>query len=122
VVCLQVSSIATIPVVCHNHDGKLLPPFVLTMAASSSIKQELELALESFQLKAALRPEQQAEFKGTDADHVRLLIARIQSEREKTRSSIAMRRLEPFLKAMEQYGKVVEVFTNTSMFVAFVWV
>lgn len=31
-------------------------------------------------------------------------------------------RLRPFLEAMAQIGKVVEVFANSSEFVAFVWV
>jgi len=33
-----------------------------------------------------------------------------------------MKRLDPFLQTMEQYGKVINVFVNISSVVAFIWV
>jgi hypothetical protein len=48
-------------------------------------------------------------------------ILRIQKEQETFKSLVNMSRIQSFLEAMEQFGKVIEVFLNVSDAVAFVW-
>jgi hypothetical protein len=49
-------------------------------------------------------------------------IAIIQEKHAQSRKLQAMKRLEKFLSAMEDYGKVIEVFGQTSSILGFVWV
>jgi hypothetical protein len=49
-------------------------------------------------------------------------IAIIQEKHAQSRKLQAMKRLEKFLSAMEDYGKVIEVFGQTNSILCFVWV
>ena len=49
-------------------------------------------------------------------------IEKIQEKQKATRSYRNLRRIEPFVTGMKEYGKVIELFTNASPVVAFVWV
>ena len=49
-------------------------------------------------------------------------IARIQEEQKTTRTLAHLNRLKVFLDTMEQYGKVIDVFANTTSILAYVWV
>jgi hypothetical protein len=48
-------------------------------------------------------------------------IDRIQSEQGSQKQMMNMTRLQSFLEAMDQFGQVIEVFSNASLFVAFIW-
>jgi hypothetical protein len=79
-----------------------------------------ETALKEF--KAGLTQEEKDDFKATDLGTLKQELSKMQKDQENRRSMMYMRRLEPFLTAMENYGKVIEVFLNTSDILAFVWV
>lgn len=60
-------------------------------------------------------------FKICDLNDVRQAIVNIQYEQEKRKDMMGFSRILGFLEAMDQFGKVVEVFLNASEFLAFVW-
>ncbi|KAK7734079.1 hypothetical protein SLS63_004364 [Diaporthe eres] len=90
--------------------------------ASGKEKCEFEIALEDFKKNAQLGPDEIKEFRFADLNSLRSTIKRIQAEQEAKRRMRNMKRLEPFLQTMEQYGHIVDVFVNTSEVLAFVWV
>jgi hypothetical protein len=77
-------------------------------------------ALDNF--RSNLTPGDQDEFRYTTLEDLQRSILKIQEKHASGRKAKNMTRLNSFLEAMEQYGKVIEVFLNTSEFVAFVWV
>jgi hypothetical protein len=78
-----------------------------------------QVALRKFE--ARLKPEERAKCTATTLDELRSTILAIQEQQRKRRELVNMRRISGFLEAMEQFSKVIEVFTNTSEMVAFVW-
>lgn len=72
--------------------------------------------------KSQLSPGEQEEFGFTSLRDVQKTIVNIQSTQGSERKMRNLTRIKAFLEAMEQYGKIVEVFLNTSEFLAFVWV
>ena len=78
-----------------------------------------ERELRSF--KAHLTPVEQNSFTGTTLEDVRLTVASIQQTQISARTNRNVARLREFLEAIESYSKVLDVFVNTSEFVAFVW-
>jgi hypothetical protein len=81
-----------------------------------------ESVLEDFKKSAHLTSKQVEDFQFESLDGLRLAIQKIQREQEAKRRTRHMKRLEPFLRTMEQFGKVVEVFVNTTDVLAYVWV
>lgn len=71
--------------------------------------------------KKRLTQKEQDDFQFATLDEVRLEMARIQREQASRKEMMNMPRIQSFLEAMEQFGKVIEVFVNTSEFVAFIW-
>jgi hypothetical protein len=78
-----------------------------------------EVVLEDF--KSHLTPKERQDFQFVTLNDVRETALRIQREQEHLKTMMNMARLESFLEAMNQFGKVVEVFANANVFVAFVW-
>jgi hypothetical protein len=60
-------------------------------------------------------------FQVTTLDKLQQTIVDIQAKQMNTRRLQCIRRLEPFIEAMNQFGKVIEPFCNANEFVAFVW-
>ena len=79
-----------------------------------------EIALDKF--KKELRPKHRTAFQKTTLDDLLAEIDKIQKDQHSTRRLQAIGRLKPTLEALNQLGKVVETFVNTSEIVAFVWV
>jgi hypothetical protein len=61
------------------------------------------------------------EFQFTSIDDVRVALRSMQDEQGRRRTMMHLPRVQAFLEAMEQYGKVIEVFLNTSSILCFVW-
>ena len=61
-------------------------------------------------------------FELTTLEEIHEVIDRIQDEQASKRTMQNMARIQGFLEGMEQYGHVIEVFLNVSVFVAFIWV
>ncbi|KAL1850978.1 hypothetical protein Daus18300_012712 [Diaporthe australafricana] len=87
------------------------------MATSST--NGFERALTTF--RARLSPEEDAQFQITAIDDLRMAILSIQSHQRARKKMIHMKRIESFLEAMEQFGKVIEIFLNATNYLAFVW-
>ncbi|KAI9858937.1 MAG: hypothetical protein M1813_007239 [Trichoglossum hirsutum] len=85
----------------------------------SSENDSFERTLRSF--KTRLTQKEREDFQFATLEDVRKVIARIQNEQEGTKAMMNMSRIQSFLEAMEQFGKVIEVFLNASSLVAFVW-
>lgn len=79
-----------------------------------------EQALADF--KKELRPKQQAAFQSTTLPDLLKAIDKIQKDPHATRRLRDIGSLKGTLEALNQLGKVVETFVNTSEIVAFVWV
>ena len=72
--------------------------------------------------KGNLSPEQQEEFSITSLEDVQETIVRIQDAQGSERRMRNFTRIKGFVEAMEQYGRIVEVFLNVSEIIAFIWV
>ena len=91
-----------------------LPSQIMTLASAT-----FEAVLNDF--KKRLTPKELENFQITTLKDVRETALRIQNEQEQSKTMMNMVRLESFLEAMDQFGKVIDVFVNASSFVAFVW-
>jgi hypothetical protein len=78
-----------------------------------------QVVLEDF--KKRLTAKELESFKFATLDDVRQCILRIQREQEEFKTMMNLTRLESFLEATKQFGKIIEVFGNSSSFVGFVW-
>ncbi|RYP46658.1 hypothetical protein DL768_007171 [Monosporascus sp. mg162] len=88
--------------------------------ANNGDPSSFELALETF--KAGLKKNDRVKFTNVKLQDLLDEMDKIQNDQQPKRRAKNLARLKPFLEAMEQFGKVIEVFTNTSEMVAFVWV
>ncbi|KAI2464722.1 hypothetical protein F4781DRAFT_411946 [Annulohypoxylon bovei var. microspora] len=88
---------------------------------ASLIQREFLTVLDDFKKTAGLTQAEEAEFQMTGLEELQTCIRTIQQDQEQKRKMMYMRRLDPFLQTMEQYGKVLDVFVNTSEIVAFIW-
>jgi hypothetical protein len=68
-----------------------------------------------------LTDDERLNFKFTKLEEVREAVIRIQQEQASRTAMMNLTRIQSFLEAMEQYGKVIEVFLNSSEFLPFIW-
>jgi hypothetical protein len=61
------------------------------------------------------------DFKVTTYDTLCQEIAHLQHEQDNVKKMMNLSRIQTFIEAMEQFGKVIEIFLNVSNVVAFVW-
>jgi hypothetical protein len=71
--------------------------------------------------RARLSEKEQKEFESTTLDDLKTTIVDAQKRLELNKEHPGMIRLRKFMEAMEQFGKVAEVFGNASKYVAFIW-
>lgn len=83
---------------------------------------EFRQVVDAFKAKAALTPEELQSFQFSTLSDVSVTMQAIQEKQAKRGKLRHLRRIEPFLKTMLEFGKVVEVFLNVSDILAFVWV
>jgi hypothetical protein len=79
----------------------------------------LEQAIGRF--RARLDGSQLNDFRITTYQSLCDQILQIQKKPEAAKSTMNLARIRAFLEAMDQFGKVIEVFLNASNMVAFVW-
>ncbi|KAJ0425196.1 hypothetical protein BJY00DRAFT_308523 [Aspergillus carlsbadensis] len=92
------------------------------MATSNSPKTPsiaFQNALDKF--ASSLTKKQKLEFAVTKYEDVEDAIERIQQQYGEKKELQNMYRIQSFLEAMNEYGKVVEVFLNCTPFVAYIW-
>jgi hypothetical protein len=90
------------------------------MTAPSGADTIFRKSLDRF--KIGLNPREKEDFELTTLDDVHNVIDNIQRLHGSERKMQNMARLQGFLEGMEQYGNLIEIFLNVSVFVAFVWV
>lgn len=78
--------------------------------------------VEDFKAKAQLTAEELQLFQFNKLGDVTSVLSFIQAEQKQARKQMYMKRLDPFLKTMLEFGKVIDVFVNSSDILAFVWV
>jgi hypothetical protein len=88
----------------------------------AATRLDFERSVDAFRKGADLDEAELADFQITDLQGLLRSINEIQNDQAKNKKLMYMKRLEPFLKTMEEYGKVLEVFLNVSEFIAFIWV
>src|SRR3569833_347223 len=88
--------------------------------ASSTDNPEFEKALEDF--KSGLKKKDRDQFGKATLPDLLKKVEDLQKAQHAKRRGQNLALLKPFIEAMEQFGKIVEIFTNASQFVAYVWV
>lgn len=79
-----------------------------------------ERSLEVF--KKDLNKKDRDNFKFSTLEDLEKCLTQLQAKHRSQRRMQNLNRLKPFLEAMNQFGKVVEVFCNSSELVPFLWV
>ena len=102
------------------HDTNLNMASQTVTGSLTSGNTVFELTLEEF--KKVVKPDHVALFQTTTLETLLVQIDDLQETQNKKRRLLATARLKPTLEALRQLGKVVEVFANSSEYVAFVWV
>jgi hypothetical protein len=90
------------------------------MDTGSSHGGEFSRVLTDF--TSSLTEEQQNDFRFSTLEDLQAVINGIQKKQCSERRMQNLTRLRSFLEAMDQYGKVIEVFLSSSAFIAFIWV
>lgn len=83
---------------------------------------EFRRVVDAFKTKAALTANELSYFDFKGMNDVLQTLGKIQQEQSAQRRLIFMNRIRPFIKTMEEFGKIVEVFLNASEVLCFVWV
>jgi hypothetical protein len=85
----------------------------------TTLSHSFEVALSWFQDQ--LTEKERENFRYSGYKDVQNEIFDIQKKQESLKKIMDLTRIQGFLEAMDQFGRVIEVFLNTSSFVAFVW-
>lgn len=72
--------------------------------------------------KHGLNQDEVEDFQFSTLEDIHKVIGDLQAEQGRKKKMMNFSRIQSFLEAMEQYGRVIEVFLNTTEFLAFVWV
>lgn len=80
----------------------------------------ISAAFEKF--KRSISEEDADTFASTELRDVRAAAREIDNIQRKRESSQNMRRIDPFLRGIEKYSKVIEVLCNGTPFLPYVWV
>ena len=89
--------------------------------AANSIPQKDAFNVALGKFRARLTGPQLVDFSKTTYDNLQTEIARIQKDQENVKRMMNFPRIQAFLEGMQNIGKVIEVFLNTSNILAFVW-
>ena len=71
--------------------------------------------------RSRLTKEEDRQFQGTPLVDVKTTILQIQDQQGKAKKMMNLNRINRFLEAMKEWGKVVSIFADSSILVAFVW-
>ncbi|KAK8084664.1 hypothetical protein PG997_005935 [Apiospora hydei] len=89
--------------------------------SGDALKREFDQAITDFKRGSGLSREQLDQFQFSSFDGLLQTMSGIQHKQAQDKRLRYMRRLDPFLKSMKEYEKVIEVFLNASEILAFVW-
>ena len=85
----------------------------------SSIDNNFQQSLVNFSKR--LTKQELEDFKFSSLRDVLDVVEDIQAEQGRRKEMMNLTRIRRFLEAMDQYGKVIEVFLNASSLLCFVW-
>lgn len=88
-------------------------------AVTSPVEKGFQECLKKF--KARLSKREHDNFKLTTLEDLRQAVLQIQEKQAARSESMNLPRVLGFLEGFKQFGLVVEVFLNSSEFVAFIW-
>jgi hypothetical protein len=88
-------------------------------AVRAATKKRFDEALDRFQRK--LKPEEARHFQDMDAAKLEKAMSTIQKNQAAKYQAMHMPRVSRFVEAFKQFGELVEVFLNSSNYVAAVW-
>lgn len=88
--------------------------------SAGDFDSEIEKLLSRF--KNDLTTDEQDEIENVSLGDLHEAIKKIEEKQRATRSYRNLKRIEPFVRGMTEYGKVIAVFANAVPIVAFVWV
>lgn len=84
------------------------------------LEEDFKQAFSDFQKR--LKPGEEAKFKEVKTlNDLEIAINHIQERQRKSKTAQNLTRIKPFLQAMAEYSKIIEVFLNTSSMLCFVW-
>ncbi|KIX07723.1 uncharacterized protein Z518_02377 [Rhinocladiella mackenziei CBS 650.93] len=91
----------------------------LTRTVDVSFQESLDEFLSEF--KSRLTKEEEEQFRNTTLEQVKVEILHIQEKQARDKKLMGLNRIARFIEGMEEWGRVVAIFANSSIFVAFVW-
>ena len=94
------------------------PP--ISRAGTGVFDSDIEKLLSGF--RNGLTQDEQVEIENVSLGDLQEAIKKIQEKQKRTKTYRNLKRIEPFVTGMEEYGKVIGVFANANPIVAFVWV
>ena len=98
-------------------------PIELVLLSSLLMANPQSVIAEAFEkLRRSISEEDAKTFATTELKDVWLAVREIENTQRKRQSVQNLRRVEPFLRGIEQYAKVIEVLCNGTPFMPYVWV
>jgi hypothetical protein len=91
----------------------------IAMAASDSLAS-FDIAF--MKLKQSVNPVDAVTFQSTTLEDVWKAALAIQQRQRESKSTKNMRRIEPFLRALEKYSKSIEILCNGTPYLPWIWV
>ena len=88
--------------------------------STEEFKSDIERLISHF--KNDLTKDEKDEIENVSLEDLHEAIKKIQEKQRGTRSYRNLKRIEPFVRGMTEYGKVIAVFANAVPIVTFVWV
>jgi len=88
----------------------------------TSCSLQLRNCLRGFSADIGLDSDELAILRSTSLSELQETLRQIQEDQKRTRSMLYMRRLSPFLDAVDQYREVLQGFLDPSEYVACIWV
>jgi hypothetical protein len=89
---------------------------------SGSLDKDFCRAIANFEASAKLTDSEKQEFRHTTLEKFQAAMASLQTRQAQTKKLQFMNRLEPFIETITEYGKAIDVFSNTSEVLSFIWV
>jgi len=110
-----------------SHPGNIASSGSLMMSGAGSRPMPSNATATAFdrvleQFKRDLKKKDKDNFQMTSLESLQQAIGEIQKKQLTERRMKNMTRLKKFIEAMNEYGKVLEIFCNSSQFVPFIWV
>ena len=98
------------------------PPQQVMAVDSHHSLLSFQNAIDNFKTRSGLTNKELADMQMTSLSDLQKALAEIQRKQQHSKTMKFLRRLQPFLDAMEEYSKAINIFANASDIIAFIWV